>query len=170
MSKAVLLSTLPSWCNVIAHGKKTIEIRKTKPTLEVPFKVYLYCSKPKRDSEDFFAFDCGTDKMRYFYGGGKVIGEFTCKEITTYYKYKRLPHPELDSHYDYIESWWDIDEEDLEKACLSYEQFERYKWPNHKRLYGWHIDDLVIYDTPKPLSEFKTKAPQSWCYVEETEE
>ena len=48
-------------------------------------------------------------------------------------------------------------------------------------LYGWHISELKVYDTPKLLSKFdglrKTKfgyalveikrPPQSWCYVEE---
>lgn len=53
--------------------------------------------------------------------------------------------------------------------------------------YGWHISELVVYDAPKKLSEFKgrklvwrgnnhiheyekiIRPPQSWCYVEERE-
>lgn len=42
--KSVLISIQPRWCELIASGKKTIEIRKTKPKLETPFKVYIYCT------------------------------------------------------------------------------------------------------------------------------
>lgn len=48
-------------------------------------------------------------------------------------------------------------------------------------MYGWHISNLKVYDTPKPLSKFKglrktkfgyapveiKRPPQSWCYAEE---
>ena len=51
-----------------------------------------------------------------------------------------------------------------------------------KKGYAWHISDLVIFDKPKELRDFRnfnqwngneidpytiTKAPQSWCYCEE---
>ena len=35
--KSVLISIRPQWCEKIASGKKTIEVRKTAPK-EVPFK------------------------------------------------------------------------------------------------------------------------------------
>lgn len=47
MSKAVMLSILPKWCAKIASGEKTIEVRKTKPKLETPFKCYIYCTQDK---------------------------------------------------------------------------------------------------------------------------
>ncbi len=40
--KAVMLSIRPKWCDRIATGEKTIEIRKSKPKLEPPFKCYIY--------------------------------------------------------------------------------------------------------------------------------
>ena len=43
--KAVMLSIKPKWCELIASGKKTIEVCKTKPKLETPFKCYIYCTK-----------------------------------------------------------------------------------------------------------------------------
>ncbi len=47
--KAVLLSIRPKWCKEIANLRKTVEIRKTVPNLEVPFKCYIYCTKaPKK--------------------------------------------------------------------------------------------------------------------------
>lgn len=78
MSKAVMLSIRPKWCQKIASGEKTIEVRKTKPKLETPFKCYIYCTLPKYPHEDFITTDY---PMPQFYGGGKVIGEFTCDRI-----------------------------------------------------------------------------------------
>ena len=43
--KSVLISIKPKWCELIANGKKTIEVRKTQPRLNTPFKVYIYCTK-----------------------------------------------------------------------------------------------------------------------------
>ena len=75
MSKAVLFSIKPEWCALIANGQKTMEIRKTRPKQEPPFKGYIYCSK--------------NGPLLYLsasrrFGNGKVIGEFTCDRITTY--------------------------------------------------------------------------------------
>ena len=45
MSKAVMLSIRPKWVEKIASGEKTIEVRKTRPKLETPFKCYIYCTR-----------------------------------------------------------------------------------------------------------------------------
>ena len=45
MKKAVLISIRPEWCDLIVRGKKTIEVRKTRPKLETPFTAYIYCTK-----------------------------------------------------------------------------------------------------------------------------
>ena len=45
--KAVLMSIHPKWCEKIFNGEKTIEVRKTAPKLETPFKVYVYQTKHK---------------------------------------------------------------------------------------------------------------------------
>ncbi len=44
MNKAVMISIQPKWCELIASGKKTIEVRKTKPKIDTPFKCYIYCT------------------------------------------------------------------------------------------------------------------------------
>lgn len=75
MAKAVLLSIRPEWAGKIASGEKTVEVRKTRPKLETPFKCYIYCTLPKYPHEDFIATDYPNPQ---FYGGGKVIGEFMC--------------------------------------------------------------------------------------------
>lgn len=47
MSKAVMLSIHPKWCEKIVNGNKTIEVRKTRPKLDTPFKCYIYCTSGK---------------------------------------------------------------------------------------------------------------------------
>lgn len=42
--KSVLIAIQPKWCELIASGKKTIEVRKTAPKLQTPFKCYIYCT------------------------------------------------------------------------------------------------------------------------------
>ena len=171
-----MLSIRPKWVEKIANGGKTIEVRKTRPKLETPFKCYIYCTLPKYPHEDFIV----TDYPRpQFYGGGKVIGEFTCDRI--------FPINVFDNGS--IQNWLF---EHMERSCLTYEELADYIG-NGKTGYGWHISDLLIYDQPRELSEFQRatdpcdschaeytwectdckkwggdikRAPQSWCYVE----
>lgn len=178
MSKAVLISIRPKWCQKIVSGEKTIEVRKTKPKLETPFKCYIYCTLPKYPHEDFIA----TDYPRpQFYGGGKVIGEFTCDRIFPINVFNNGS----------IQNWLF---EHMERSCLAYEELAGYIG-NGKTGHGWHISDLLIYDQPRELSEFRRatdpcdschaeytwectdckkfsgdikRPPQSWCYVEES--
>lgn len=71
--KAILMSIQLKWCEKIANGEKTIEVRKTRPKLETPFKVYIYCTKGKEVLV--------TDKVVSW--TKEVIGEFVCDEIVT---------------------------------------------------------------------------------------
>ena len=57
MSKAVLISIRPKWVEKIVNGEKTIEVRKTRPKMNTPFKCYIYCTLPKYPHEDFIATD-----------------------------------------------------------------------------------------------------------------
>lgn len=100
MSKAVLLSIRPNWCKKIANLRKTVEIRKTAPNLEVPFKCYIYCTKaPKklitifRDGEESYDGEIYHGKTKFITWDGigvpddidsamqMVIGEFVCDDI-----------------------------------------------------------------------------------------
>ncbi|OKZ95067.1 MAG: hypothetical protein BHV90_23975 [Clostridiales bacterium 42_27] len=182
MSKAVLLSIRPKWCEKIARGEKTIEVRKTKPKLETPFKCYIYCTM----DHPYISVSCGElDKLNYRTNtvgrcNGKVIGEFTCERIALI----AYDGGELSSTTNAAFS---------PATCLTQSEIIAYIG-DKGRCYGWHMSDLRIYDTPKELSEFKTlcrvdadccacpyynytkmdcdgrvigRPPQSWCYVEE---
>lgn len=187
MAKAVLISIRPKWVDKILNGEKTLEVRKTRPNMEMPFKVYIYCTAGNLSYKVNGGMLCNVS------GGKMVVGEFTCDNIATY-SYDYCPHPEIGMDYDCGDSWWEIDDEDLKSACLAEKEF-RYYALGREEMYGWHISDLKIYDNPKQLSAFKgllckieagcwecpyynyttgecdgriiKRPPQSWCYVEE---
>lgn len=168
MSKAIMLSIRPKWCEKIASGEKTIEVRKTRPKLDTPFKVYIYCTQ-------------SGVALGAWGKHGKVIGEFTCDRID-----RLAPANEPYGIYD-------IDDDYVLQTCL--ENGALWDYGHGTSLYGWHISDLKIYDKPRELREFKKsnrdcfyadlglakrdcpdcknsgcfleRPPQSWCYVEE---
>lgn len=75
--KAVLLSIRPEWCDLVVRGKKTIEVRKTRPKLETPFKAYIYCTKAQ-SKIGWLRIVPGKGWLQL---GSAVIGEFTCDKI-----------------------------------------------------------------------------------------
>lgn len=185
MSKAVLISIRPKWCEKIVNGDKTIEVRKTRPKMDTPFKCYIYCTLPKYPHEDFIA----TNYPRpQFYGGGKVVGEFTCDRIDwiTHIGYTGIPNLVETRICDAATMRTSPVGGLLNAACLTPKMLNDYlAWGDG---YGWHITDLRIYDAPKCLFEFwaerlcrrepsvfgcgeccdcDERAPQSWCYVED---
>lgn len=145
MSKAVMLSIRPKWCEKIANGEKTIEVRKTRPKMDTPFKCYIYCTLPKYPHEDFIRTDYPKPQ---FYGGGKVIGEFTCDAITR-----------VNICGFWNDSGKQLDNR-LKETCLTSEELCDYL--GEKAGYGWHISNLKIYDTPRESSEFRKACPNSW--------
>ena len=80
---AVLISIHPKYCKLIADGKKTIEVRKSVPKLERPFKVYIYETRAKYKTR-LFDIECICQ------GKGKVIGEFVCDRIDTYIPFEAI--------------------------------------------------------------------------------
>jgi len=189
--KAVMISIQPQWCELILSGKKTLEVRKTRPKLETPFKCYIYCTLA--GSNELFHETLKGDVAAWNRGNwadrkGNVIGEFVCDYISIF----RPKSITCDSA--------------IKKAsCLTVQGLIDYAG-NKNHLFGWHISDLKIYDKPKMIHTFhlscpyklpdgsrmdvpcpcdkynwgfdeKTgleyclrrlgNAPQSWCYVEE---
>lgn len=184
--KSVLISIHPKWCELIANGKKTVEVRRTRPKLDTPFKCFIYETKARSDVPTFI----DEDGHISFEGRGQVIGEFICDRIWELAPLNHAPD--------------DVEEQ----ACLTREEIVRYL----KGIgCGWHISALRIYDEPRDLGEFAhickfknddgtcqfrrvacsyqrcdynhdgtinlvecrekiTRPPQSWCYVEEATE
>lgn len=199
MNKAVMISIKPQYCELIAAGKKTIEVRKSKPKLETPFKVYIYQSTETRlmtaykkgettgykdDDGNDILFDEFVPVRKLTFNQRKVIGEYVCEYVREY------PYVEGE---EVGEMYYNITTAEGEATGLTYPEFAEYG--KGKTLYGWFISNLVMYDEPKELSEFKKinrdcvysdlglaipncdkckeptcfiqRPPQSWFYVEE---
>lgn len=206
--KAVLISIQPKWIEKIANGEKTIEVRKTAPKCEVPFKCYIYCTSS--DVHSALVVGDGNAKLIHccnyksaipvggIIGNGKVIGEFVCDKV----------YEIVNGKSSFFCNGATRSETNLvaTQSCLDFCDMAAYL--GDKNGYGWHISDLKIYDKPKELREFSpicsyknddgscqyrkvdclyqqrdyntdgsvnlvtcgksiTRAPQSWCYVEE---
>lgn len=133
--KKVLLSVHPKWCELIFNGKKTIEVRRTRPKLEPPFEVLVYETKGQFIKSVKGA--CTT----YGYGRGKVIGSFVCDKVE-----KITPSVEWGSHgYD------TVDDDLLKEMCLERGYLEKYG--AGVTLYGWHITEPKLFDRPKEFYE-----------------
>lgn len=183
--KSILISIRPRWCELIASGYKTVEVRKTRPKIETTFRCYIYCTKSINGKGDVKNW------------GGKVIGEFVCNDIS-------VTDWTVKSEYELREP------DDIWLYETQLTDRELFRYSKGKRFYGWRISGLLIYDKPKDLSDFVVpskigccnegkcegckffdggyyysdlddcvaefdtdeyaplrKAPQSWCYVEE---
>lgn len=175
-NKAVLMSIRPEWCDLIIRGQKTIEVRKTRPKLETPFKVYIYCTKAQ-SKIGWLRIVPGKGWLRL---DSAVIGEFTCKKITGLTHVGETGSWESASLYVMAPgSYYKPADELLEAACMSKETAEKYL--KGRDGCGWHISDLKIYDQPRELRAFTglqstrfgmrpveiTSPPQSWRYVED---
>ena len=188
--KSILISVHPQWCEKIfnkicerADGapiyEKSVEVRKTRPKIETPFKCYVYMTAGDASypvTINNYPYICHNN------GGREVIGEFICDKIE-----------EFTPHIDGVglnRFWY------LADTCLKLDEMRAYL--RGKVGYRWHIADRVTYDKPKELREFKKAGfmteenwlaalypnthchyeawakkfiikspPQSWCYVEE---
>ena len=138
MNKAVLISIRPEWCEKIINGQKTIEVRKTRPKMDTPFKCYIY--------------KCGN---------GKVIGEFLCDEIININGAERiqsdtarptcLEPAELHRYLGAATGFgWHISNLKISDTPRELREFNGLQ----ETRFGWE---------PVPI----TRPPQSWRYVEE---
>ena len=150
MKRAILMPIRPEWVVEILNGRKTAEISKTAPKCDLPIDVYIYCAKSKDylldKDENFFVWDKRDHHYLYqyeeepesHYFQGKVVAKFTLNEVRDLSCLNSSDGPAV-----------------LEQLCLSYGNFIDYLCQGRGRLFGWHISDLVIFDKPKELSEFK---------------
>lgn len=188
--KAVLISIRPKWCQKIINGRKTIEVRKTRPKMNPPFKCYIYCTKGQerlvailKDGDENYGeiyhgkpvfIKTSVPSVCDMYGKRKmVIGEFICDRI---YELETKAHG--GSYYVKGENQPTTNDV-ARQSCLDLRDMHEYL--QSQVGYGWHISSLKIYDTPRELREFTglrqtkfgaepvpiTRPPQSWCYVEE---
>ena len=154
MSKAVLISIRPEWCEKIINGQKTIEVRKTRPKMDTPFRCYIY--------------KCGN---------GKVVGEFLCDQIININGAGRIPSDaarptclepaELHQYLGAATGYgWHISNlkiYDTPKELIEFHTWKKCKSCNK----SGYESTACIYDENCIIPAAITKAPQSWRYVEE---
>lgn len=162
MSKAVMLSIRPKWCEKIASGEKTIEVRKTRPKLETPFKCYIYCTQ-------------GGVALGALRKHGKVIGEFTCDRI---YWLAPLNHAPED-----VEQQACLTREEIVRYLkgVGYgyhiSDLRIYDQPRELTEFRWacpndlYCESCAMYSNNNGICNNGAlplrHPPQSWCYVEE---
>lgn len=165
MKRAVLISINPKWCELIASGKKTIEVRKTKPKLLPPFKCYIYCTQTE-------------EIMKYPGWPGKVVGEFTCDWCDPFQPSRAdfaelslgslVPPREL---YEYAKGktlyGWHITDLKLYAETKEISEFKRWNRTEQTAPCA-HV--YALYSPCESCTECNLKrAPQSWTYVEEVD-
>lgn len=151
--KSVLISIQPYYVFLIIARlmgwnipqEKTVEVRKSYPKDSAWNKVvHIYCSKNRK------SFNRIPTEYQPFMKKllGKVVGRFVCDKIDEYsYEVIACAKFEVNGAFE---------EESLRYnagACLDSEKM--YDYSNGRTLYGWHISQLKIYDTPKELGEFR---------------
>lgn len=176
--KSILISIQPKYCKTIVHDSyiredaygavQKLEVRKTKPKVKLPIDVYIYCCEPQKKLYRQIAKDengkpvykkypSGKTGYYIFNGGhayppynrpcsnGKVFAKFTLNKVV------EINYNTVKSDYDFV-------------PFTGLYKKDAVKYANGKRLFGWRIDDLVIFDKPKELSEYKTQCKE---YFEE---
>ena len=146
------MSIQPKWLAKILDGEKTIDIRKTMPKCELPIDVYLYCTKGKKYLHHDHMFLTDNDRLflsskielpRGFILNGKVVVKFTLNKVEEV----------VDNGSSYrINNDVAHTNEVARNSCLDFKEMKEYL--GGKNGYAWHIDNLVIFDKPKELSDF----------------
>lgn len=172
MNKAVMISIQPKWCELIAKGKKTIEVRKTRPKIKTPFKCYIYMTKSNLTGDR----KAYKDRM-----AGKVIGEFVCNCIAnyeaelqddeTFERIQEFYEPDDFVEYGEYEYKTVADNGDVfwkenmlcKASCVSIENLRKYLGAGINNFFGWHISDLKIYNKPKELGAFYRECEKAEC-------
>ena len=149
--KEILISIKPEWVEKILDGSKGIEIRKTMPKCELPCKVYIYCTKGQElwgdgTGETWHGIAEDEDMERVFELNptlarlnSKIVAEFTLKLIDKITDLSNFMNRE------YI----------YQNAKITEKELWDYSDGGTKTMYGWHIEDLIVYDRPKALIEFR---------------
>ena len=164
-NNSLLIPIQPVWVKNIIEGLKWIEVRKTKPKLDNPFTMYIYCTKDNSYElcycEEDHSLICGryvnSDELNL---NGKIIGEASVIDIEEY-------------TWDEVNNCYHISDDSLMFTCLTKDQLKEYG--KRKTLYGYKFASVVYYKKPLPLEaayRFDAPtprtiklAPQTWMYI-----
>ena len=164
--KSILISIKPKYVADILNGKKTIEIRKTMPKCDLPIDVYIYCTKgihnlvKPKELDKYLLFTNGALKsVSETSLNGKVVAKFTLNKVE--YFEREYSSRYIDDYYG--DKGEPLNKKFYKKACLT--EDELFDYIGSGSGYAWHISNLVIFDTPKELSEFNSYKKVHKCDV-----
>lgn len=195
--KAVMKSVSTQICEKVTCGDCTILVSKTAPKYKVPFKGYIYCCKAKsqwRYSDYEGAYE--NSKGEIVYAQQHIIGEFVCDKIiewqydkghqyyveypddcTSYFPYLKCHSEATGLKCSEIENYgkgktlygWHISDLKIYDKPKGLSEFYR---PCSYSGICYSCNRFRPNGTPndKPndfCDSTITRAPQSWCYVEE---
>lgn len=152
---SVLLSIHPRFVNKIIDGEKTVEIRKSKPNIDVPFKCYIYMtSGGYQYQRSCWSTAVMPPNGEMYNGAQSIVGEFICNNIDrlTLQHFTVFGHENI---YAPVQNKENIDFQWLKHSCLDYSEVVTYG--KLAPLYVWSISNLVIYNQPKMLQNFRKK-------------
>jgi len=141
----IMISIRPEWVEEITAGRKTTEVRKTRPKQEPPFRCLIYRTN-----------------------GGGVVGEFICNRIVTLSaSYKDIER--ANRGFSFYEQTRLTDRQIIDYLgngatgfgwCIS--KLKIYDKPRPITDFCIH-PDRSVNNWKLPLK----RPPQSWCYVDE---
>lgn len=194
MMDCVLISIKPEWVKEILKGNKWIEVRKNFPKLKPPFKVYIYCTKNYHQIDCIRIFNGHVEfyePEKVNIGtpiNGKVVAEFICTEIIPFEKddyagncydisdddFEATSITLMDDFWEYgkgkILYGWRINDLKIYDKPIPVTKFKQ-----TKLVRGYHkkpcdpnkqIDIEWILNGKRLEVNHLTRAPQSWCYVD----
>lgn len=185
--KSIMLCVTPEELNRILFHDADIIVKRVAPKhVKYPYKVYLYCTQPKKDSyylgiyrETSIGLNPGSYGWYNIRRGselsedkedlcGKVVGEFICHPQTTI-------HPALHGDdYEYLSL-------DFIERTTTFSRRALRFYGKGRKLHCYHMTDFIMYPRSKSLDQFYklsefgwseeplTKAPTTIIYVKERE-
>lgn len=163
--KAIIQCYTPAEVERIARGEQTVKVCKTAPK-DTPFKVYIYCTKPKvfgdlimcKSEENSKLFGYGSivginrgfreseDELLF----GKVVGDYVCERVDNI-----VPSA---SRY-MINNDIAYTNKVAKGSCLYFNDLKKYLGNKVGR--ALHITAVKFYDEPKSLNSFKIACNKS---------
>ena len=132
----IMQSVRPKFCEKIFSGEKTVEVRKTRPIANPPYRVFVYETVNGG-------------------GSGLVIGEYICNDIFPIWPgYAKadtcLTYEQMEAYLGYNGRGWGWN--------ITYPTL--YGIPKELSVYKHYAASARAFFVPLK------RAPQSWCYVE----
>ena len=191
-STNAIISIHPKWCELIFSGKEKLEIRKRIPNACFPITFYVYQTIDKNWKYNLIpSLASKQGKVVGTFTCNDIDhweSEFWLEDTDVYEAITMIEEDEFEPG-EYIQTrvftneWedWEIEPE-FEKtllykdSCVSWNELRNYMKSGWNDFYAIHVEGVYYFTNPLNISDFQnkngkvlTRAPQSWCYCEVSE-